>query len=294
MLAVHKAGGVYLPLDPSYPAERLAFMLADAAAPVLLTTAELRGQLPAAEAATVLLDEPERLGGPAGHRPQAGHPRRQRLLRHLHLRLDRPAQGRPRAAPGAGQPLRVRRPADHRLDEEAVLLQKTDRLRRLPGRGLRGPVGGRPDRGGPPGGHRDPAYLRELIVREGVTAVELVPSMLSALLAEGIGGCRSLRSVAVRRRGDRRRRGAGVPGRAARLRAAQHVRPGRDHGRRHELALHRRRPGRADPGAARHPVHQPHRPGARRAPATGAGRGARRAVHRRDGAGPGLPRARRG
>ena len=41
-----KAGAAYLPLDPEYPAERLAFMLADAAAPVLLTQQSLRDRLP--------------------------------------------------------------------------------------------------------------------------------------------------------------------------------------------------------------------------------------------------------
>ena len=42
VLAVLKAGAAYLPLDPAYPAERLAFMLGDSAAAVLLTTETLR------------------------------------------------------------------------------------------------------------------------------------------------------------------------------------------------------------------------------------------------------------
>ncbi|MFC0534271.1 condensation domain-containing protein, partial [Phytohabitans kaempferiae] len=38
MLAVLKTGGVYVPLDPAYPADRVAFMLADTNAPLLVTT----------------------------------------------------------------------------------------------------------------------------------------------------------------------------------------------------------------------------------------------------------------
>ncbi len=42
LLGVLKAGGAYLPLDPAYPKERLAFMLEDSQAPVLITTQEQR------------------------------------------------------------------------------------------------------------------------------------------------------------------------------------------------------------------------------------------------------------
>ena len=46
LLGILKAGGAYLPLDPDYPPERLAFMLADAGAPVLVTQSALRDRLP--------------------------------------------------------------------------------------------------------------------------------------------------------------------------------------------------------------------------------------------------------
>ena len=40
MLAVHKAGGAYIPLDPAYPPERLTFMVKDAQISLLLTHSE--------------------------------------------------------------------------------------------------------------------------------------------------------------------------------------------------------------------------------------------------------------
>ncbi|WP_181774388.1 non-ribosomal peptide synthase/polyketide synthase [Amycolatopsis pittospori] len=55
ILAVHKAGAAYLPLDPDYPAERLAAMLADARPKVILTEPELLESLPRTEIETLVL-----------------------------------------------------------------------------------------------------------------------------------------------------------------------------------------------------------------------------------------------
>lgn len=56
LLGILKAGGAYLSLDPDYPAERLAFMLADAHVPALLTQERLLSVLPETSAHRVCLD----------------------------------------------------------------------------------------------------------------------------------------------------------------------------------------------------------------------------------------------
>jgi amino acid adenylation domain-containing protein len=58
-LGILKAGGAYLPLDPAYPAERLAFMLNDARPRVLITTQQVAEQLPAGAWQVVAIDRDE-------------------------------------------------------------------------------------------------------------------------------------------------------------------------------------------------------------------------------------------
>ncbi len=58
LLAVWKAGGAYLPLDPGYPAERLAYLLADSRASILLGTQDVLAELPGGRARAIALDDP--------------------------------------------------------------------------------------------------------------------------------------------------------------------------------------------------------------------------------------------
>jgi amino acid adenylation domain-containing protein len=62
LLAVLKAGGAYLPLDPAYPVDRLAFMVRDAGIRILLTTHALKDRLPAeADDMAIYLDDEEEI-----------------------------------------------------------------------------------------------------------------------------------------------------------------------------------------------------------------------------------------
>ena len=56
ILGALKAGGACLPLDPTYPGDRLAFMLAETHAPVLLTQSQLLSRLPSHNAQVVCVD----------------------------------------------------------------------------------------------------------------------------------------------------------------------------------------------------------------------------------------------
>ncbi|MEU0950626.1 amino acid adenylation domain-containing protein, partial [Streptomyces canus] len=60
LLAVLKSGAAYLPVDPDYPEDRIAFVLADAGAHTVLTTSDCAAVLPP-DAPSLILDDPELL-----------------------------------------------------------------------------------------------------------------------------------------------------------------------------------------------------------------------------------------
>ncbi|HET7489437.1 MAG TPA: amino acid adenylation domain-containing protein [Acidimicrobiales bacterium] len=71
LLAVLKSGGAYLPLDPSYPPERLRFMLDDSGARVVVTEGAVLDRLPAHPLPVLSFDEDTE---PAGGPPPAAEP----------------------------------------------------------------------------------------------------------------------------------------------------------------------------------------------------------------------------
>ncbi len=73
LYGILKAGGSYVPLDPSYPKDRLAFMVEDTQVPVLLTQQRLVENLPEHNAKTVVIDaEWEKIGTESEENPKSG------------------------------------------------------------------------------------------------------------------------------------------------------------------------------------------------------------------------------
>ena len=74
LLGVLKAGAAYVPLDPSYPADRIALMIEDAQLPVVITHAAARDRVPPGVALVDLDADAPRLpdnprGSPTRNRP---------------------------------------------------------------------------------------------------------------------------------------------------------------------------------------------------------------------------------
>ncbi len=195
LMGVLKAGGAYVPIDPDYPEPRIRYMLEDTAAPVLLTQTAMRERL-AGRAATLLFvdkvddtglaeDDPPHIAGPddlayviytsgSTGRPKGVMISHAAICNHMHWM---------RATFG--------------FDISDRMLQKTGISADASVWEFLAPLLG----GGclvlaMEGCERDPTLLAREIATARITVMQVVPSMLRALLSEpGLGEASTLCQV---------------------------------------------------------------------------------------------------
>lgn len=200
LLGILKAGGAYVPIDPGYPPDRIAYILQDAAAPVLLTQRNLAGRFERDGLTILALDDPQ--GSGIANERRDAFPCEIPDNALAYIIYTSGSTGKPKGAMNTHAAIRNRllwMQATYQISADDCVLQKT-------------PFGfdvsvweffwpllvgarlalARPD------GHRDPAYLCETIIRHGVTTIHFVPSMLQAIVEEtGFASCHSLERVIV-------------------------------------------------------------------------------------------------
>ncbi|WP_255316180.1 non-ribosomal peptide synthetase [Myxococcus fulvus] len=185
LLGILKSGAAYLPLDPELPRERLAGMLEDGGAPVVITLQDLASRLPPHVGHTVLLDtEATKLASLPGTRV-ASRPHPDSLA---YVIFTSGSTGRPKGAMNSHRAIANRLSWMHEVHALAPgesVLQKTPTSFDVSVWELFWPltVGARLVLARP-GGHREPAYLAKLLAEERITLAHFVPSMLGAFLEE--------------------------------------------------------------------------------------------------------------
>jgi amino acid adenylation domain-containing protein/FkbM family methyltransferase len=199
LLAVLKAGAAYLPLDPSYPQQRLSFMLADAEVPVLLTEKQHWSLPPQTSAQVICLDGewPQ----PAAQQSRSNPEISVSPENLAYVIYTSGSTGKPKAAMNEHHAICNRllwMQEALELGPTETVLQKTPYSFDVSVWEFFWPllVGARLVLA-EPGGHQDPAYLKTLIATEQVTTLHFVPSMLEVFLREeGLKqACRSVRRV---------------------------------------------------------------------------------------------------
>jgi amino acid adenylation domain-containing protein/non-ribosomal peptide synthase protein (TIGR01720 family) len=195
--AVLKAGGVYVPLDPAYPRERLSFMLEDSAVPILLTQQHLQEQLPAHHATVLCVDSSWSEIARHGIENLESVTTSDNLA---YVIYTSGSTGRPKGAMISHRGITNRliwMQEAYRLTGSETVLQKTPFSFDVSVWEFFWPmlVGARLVLA-IPGGHQDSAYLVRVIREEEVTTLHFVPSMLQVFLeTHGVEQCSSLRRV---------------------------------------------------------------------------------------------------
>ena len=197
LLGSMKAGGAYVPLDPEYPKDRLENMLSDANPPVVLAQERLLDRLPQGVKTVFCLD-----------RDWASL--KDTKTDNLPINVDGKnlayaiftsgSTGKPKGVPNVHEAIvnRLLWMQDMKLLTEADrVLQKTPFSFDVSVWEFFWPlVNGAALVMARPGGHRDPAYLVNVIQEQKITTLHFVPSMLSIFLeAADLERCGSVRQV---------------------------------------------------------------------------------------------------
>ncbi len=195
LVAVMKAGAAYVPLDPEYPAERLAFMLDDAGVAALLASRQVHASSSLLASASrpmlVIEDDASVSDETPFDAPRPDDP--------AYMIYTSGSTGNPKGAVNAHRGIVNRllwMQSEYKLASSDVVLQKTPFSFDVSVWELFWPlITGATLEMALPGGHRDTAYLTRAL-SNGVTVCHFVPSMLRAFLADRAAAqCTSLRDV---------------------------------------------------------------------------------------------------
>ncbi|RDS87331.1 non-ribosomal peptide synthetase [Pseudomonas fluorescens] len=183
LFAILKAGGGYVPLDPAYPLERIAYMLHDSAPVVVLAQRATRGVL--GEVPVIDLDQPTWQHQSASNPEVPGLTARNQA----YVIYTSGSTGQPKGVINehAGVVNRLLWMQDaYGLKAHDAVLQKTPFSFDVSVWEFFWPLftGARLVMARP-GGHKDPAYLCAVIEAERITTLHFVPSMLDVFLAHG-------------------------------------------------------------------------------------------------------------
>ncbi|MEM1393821.1 MAG: amino acid adenylation domain-containing protein [Cyanobacteria bacterium P01_H01_bin.150] len=197
LLAILKAGGAYVPLDPNYPQERLAYMLEDSQPSLLLTQQYLLESLPSHQAQVICIDsEWEQIVSESTENPASNTT----IDNLAYIIYTSGSTGKPK-----GAMLPHRAICNHMFWMQSKFpLTQTDKVLQKTPFSFDASVWefyapllvGAQLIMAQPRGHQDSDYLVQTIIKQHITIVQLVPSLLQILLAhDGIENCQSIKRV---------------------------------------------------------------------------------------------------
>src|SRR5579883_1763569 len=197
LLAILKAGGVYVPLDPSYPSERVSWLVRDARLSLLLTQNDLLARFSEYNGQIVCLDTDQDLFAQRNEDNLKDFVTGDNLVSIIYTSGS---TGKPKGVMNTHRGLRNRiewMQTIYPLTGSDQVLQKTPLSFDVSAWELLWPLtNGACLVMAQPEGHRDSIYLAEIVEERGITVIHFVPSMLQVFLEEPeIKKCHGLKIV---------------------------------------------------------------------------------------------------